>query len=59
MAHGGKREGAGRKKVPYRKVTMAMRVSPACSQWIRDNAESMGMSIGEFVEYMVREKDGC
>jgi hypothetical protein len=55
MAHGGKREGAGRKKMPHgaKRVSIAMRVSPACNEWLRDQAKEYELSLGEMVEQMM------
>lgn len=55
MAQGGKRNGAGRKRLPYeaRKVPIAMRVSPACNEWLRDHAKEYDLSLGEMVEQMM------
>lgn len=55
MAQGGKREGAGRKKLPSeeKRVPIAMRVSPACNEWLRDHAKEYDLSLGEMVEQMI------
>lgn len=55
MAQGGKRKGAGRKRVPVevKRVPIAMRVSPACNEWIREQAEKYELSLGEMVEQMM------
>lgn len=55
MAQGGKRAGAGRKKMPNeaRKVPIAMRVSPACNDWLRDKAKEYELSLGEMVEQLM------
>ena len=55
MAQGGKREGAGRKRLPYqaKRVPIAMRVSPACADWLRDKALYYGCSLGQMVEQMM------
>jgi hypothetical protein len=55
MAQGGKREGAGRKRLPYeaKRVSIAMRVSPACADWLKDKALYYGCSLGQMVEHMM------
>jgi hypothetical protein len=55
MAQGGKRKGAGRKRVPVevKRMPIAMRVSPACNEWIREQAEKYELSLGEMVEQMM------
>lgn len=55
MAQGGKRKGAGRKRVPVevKRVPIAMRVSPACNEWIREQSEKYELSLGEMVEQMM------
>lgn len=55
MAQGGKRQGAGRKRMPHeaKKVPIAMRVSPACADWLRDKALYYGCSLGQMVEHMM------
>ena len=55
MAQGGKREGAGRKRLPYeaKRVPIAIRVPPACADWLRDKALYYGCSLGQMVEHMM------
>jgi hypothetical protein len=55
MAKGGKREGAGRRRMPNeaKRVPIAMRVSPACNEWLRDHAKEYDLSLGEMVEQMM------
>ncbi len=55
MNHGGARKGAGRKRMPCeaKRVPIAMRVSPACNDWLRDKAMEYDLSLGEMVEQMM------
>ena len=55
MVQGGKRNGAGRKKLPFeaKRVPIAIRVSPACNEWLRDHAKEYDLSLGEMVEQMI------
>ncbi len=42
MAHGGKREGSGKKKLDpsQKKIRMLINLDPAIAKWVRDNAQS-------------------
>jgi hypothetical protein len=55
MARGGERKGAGRKRLPFeaKRVPIAMRVSPACADWLRDQALKYDCSLGQMVENMM------
>lgn len=55
MVKGGKRNGAGRKKLPFeaKRVPIAIRVSPACADWLRDKALYYHCSLGQMVEHMM------
>lgn len=53
--HGGARQGAGRKKLApnHKKTTVALRVSPACKDWLKDKAMELDCSMGAMVELMM------
>lgn len=53
--HGGARPGAGRKAVALeeRKVTISARVLPDIRQWIDEQAEEQGVSVGRIIEVLV------
>lgn len=55
MARGGERKGAGRKRLPFeaKRVPIAMRVSPACADWLRNQALKYDCSLGQMVENMM------
>ncbi len=56
MAHGGAREGAGRKAVAIqdKRVTLGARVTPQTKRWLESQAFEQGVSIGRIVEELVR-----
>ena len=56
MAHGGAREGAGRKAVALqdKRVTLGARVTPQTKRWLESQAFDQGVSIGRIVEELVK-----
>jgi hypothetical protein len=65
MAHGGAREGAGRKALPegLKKQTIAARVSADTRAWLFDQAQYQGVSVGRIIDELVasfieQEKEG-
>ena len=57
MAHGGARQGAGRKAVaPSKKrVTLGARVTPETKRWLENQAMIQGLPIGRVVDILVAE----
>lgn len=56
MAHGGARQGAGRKAVApsEKRVTLGARVTPETKRWLESQAFEQGVSIGRIVEELVK-----
>ncbi len=54
---GGAREGAGRKKLAHeeKRLTVALRVRSSYKEWLYDQAETQGVSIGKIVELLIDE----
>ena len=53
--HGGKREGAGRKAKPSRKVLYA-RVAEGTVAKLREMAEVQGCTVGDIIEKFAKQK---
>ena len=49
---GGKREGAGRKR--RNNVLVSWRISPESREWIMNQAQEQGVSIGVIIDELVR-----
>ena len=51
-AHGGRREGAGRPKLPeaQKRVMVALRLRPDLVQWLRDQPESQTATVERLLE---------
>lgn len=51
-AHGGRREGAGRPKLPEpeKRVMVALRLRPDLAQWLRDQPESQAATVERLLE---------
>jgi hypothetical protein len=54
MAHGGKREGAGRPKGSRNAIPVNWRVNEETRDWVRETAEQAGIKTGEVVDELVR-----
>lgn len=51
--HGGKREGAGRKPIDNRRVTLNARVLPSTLTTLRQKADEGGISLGAVIDRLV------
>lgn len=54
MAHGGKREGAGRPRGSRNAIAVNWRVNEDTRDWVRETAEQAGIKTGEVVDELVR-----
>ena len=56
LNRGGKREGAGRKRLgEHRRVTLAVRISPKALRIVEEQAQAQGVSKGVFVEEIIMQ----
>lgn len=53
MPKGGKREGAGRKPSPTKKVRLSIAVDPTIAQWIKQKAKQLNLSQSRFTEELI------
>lgn len=55
MPRGGKREGAGRKPAPERRLVLSVRVSPETLAALDDLAEREGKGRGETIDMIISD----
>ena len=57
MSSGGKREGAGRKKLPVdlKKVNLTIKVKPDVATRLRTGARDRNISIGDYVTTLLKD----